>query len=158
MVQTSVADKQAVGLLGTFYDDSCRRVDTYLLEAVSGATTFDLGTAFTRKNASPEKATAGGSDVFAGVLVGLHEQAIEGLNASVSLTSPRAGELCTKGRVWVKTTTAAQIGYVAAYVIATGAIAAYDKAASVPETAVLIPNATFHTSASANGLAVLELN
>lgn len=158
-LQTSVNSKQAFGLVGTFYDDSPRRVAPYTILAAAGGTPATIGYAFTSAVATPEKASAGGSDVFAGVLVSPKELTIDGLSATLEVSAGTIGELCTMGHVIVKPTTAVSIGYVAAYNTTTGEIAGYSAAAQIPETHTAIPNGKFVlVNASVGEVAVLELS
>lgn len=157
MLQTTVNAKQGFGLVGSFYDDSARRVAPYNLKANSGVNP-KIGNVFTIDSTDVESAVIGGSGVFGGILVSPHEYALSGLAASLELPAGTIGQLCTFGHVVVKSATAVSVGNVAGFDNATGAISAYADAASVPEGSTLIPNAKFIlVNAEANGLAVLEL-
>ena len=152
-LQSTVNDKQAFGNIGAFYDDSPRRVAPYVLDAAC-----PVGNACTLVALAEGHCTKGGSGAFGGILVNGHEYVKEGLAASLDVPAGTNVQLCTMGHVVVKTTTAASVGYVAAFNDTTGAIEAYAASGSVPSGSTLIPNAKFvFVSAAQDGLAVLEL-
>lgn len=156
-LQSTVNSKLAFGLVGTFYDDSARRVAPYNLTATAGGLPATIGFAFTQ-GATDGTATCGGTGAFLGVLVSPHEHVISGLTATLELTAGTIGQLCTFGHVIVSPTTAVSVGYVGAYNNTTGAIEGYADASSVAQGSTLIPNSKFiFVGATANQPAVLEL-
>ena len=158
MLQKTVNTKQAFGLVGTFYDDSPRRVAPYNVNKTAGGTAATVGCAFTADTSDVTKAIMGGTGAFLGILVSPKEYIINGLSASLEVQDGTIGQLCTMGHVIVKPTKAVTVGYVAAFNNTTGAIEAYANASSVGEGSTLIPNAKFvFVNALANEPAVLEL-
>lgn len=156
VLQTAVNSKLAFGLVGTFYDDSARRVAPYNLASTAGINP-KIGCAFT-STANEGEAGIGGEGSFLGVLVSPHEYVIYSLTATLELPAGTIGQLCTFGHVIVAPTTSVAVGYVAAYDNATGEIAGYATAGDVPEGSTLIPNSRFiFVSGTAGQPAVLEL-
>lgn len=156
-LQQSVNTVQPYGLIGTFYDDSPRRVAPYILSASTGGTAPTIGCAFT-KGANNLEAVMGGDGEFLGILVSPHEMVTLGLAPTLEVQAGVSGQLCTFGHVIVSPTTVANVGYVAAFNKETGAIEAYATADDVAETATLIPNSKFiFVDNNANTPAVLEL-
>lgn len=155
--QQSVNTVQPFGLVGSFYDDSARRVAPYVLNAATGGTAATIGYAFTQ-GATPDQAVCGGEGAFLGILVSPHEYVLNGLNPSLELADGTIGQLCTFGHVIVLPTTETKVGYVAAYNNTTGAIEGYATADDVAAGSTLIPNSKFiFTDNAANTPSVLEL-
>lgn len=112
---------------------------------------------------SENNAVQGGSGVFCGVLVNSKEYANKnGVgNASLQLYNGVQGSLCTMGRIFVKSATQVQVGYVAAFNQNDGSINAYANAGSIPAGFTQIANAKFilkNVNAGSNLCAILELN
>lgn len=157
-MQTTVNAKQAFGLVGTFYDDSARRVAPYNLAATAAGVAPTIGRVFTADANDVNKAVMAGEGSILGVLVSPHEYTLNGLDTSLALTAGTVGEICSFGHIVVASTTAVSVGNVAAYNKTTGEIGAYANTAGVPSTHVQIPNARFILVNAAIGEpAVLEL-
>lgn len=105
------------------------------------------------------QAQIGGTNAFAGVLVGPKQFAnYQGLNATLELPNGIQGGLCTFGHIYIKPASSFAPGYVAAYNNATGEINAYDVAGNIPGGFTQIANAKFvKVSGNANDTAILEL-
>lgn len=115
--------------------------------------------AFTQSSQGDGFAQIGGTGVFAGVLVNPKMYAnYLNLNPTLQLPNGSQGGLCTFGHIFVKSSSAFQIGNIAAYDNLTGAISAYVNAEAVPANATVIPNAKFiKYSGDAGTTGVLEL-
>lgn len=160
-LQTNVNVKQAVGVIGDFYDDSPRRAIARNLNASAGGALPTVGNAFTYESgvADPTQVIMGGLGTFAGILVNGKELVrSNGLEAGLTVANNSVGTVCTMGHVWVKVDTAVKVGYLACYNTTTGAISGV-MTGSAPSGYALIPNAKFvAVNADADGLAVIELN
>lgn len=160
-LQTNVNVKQAVGVIGDFYDDSPRRAMARNLNASAGGALPTVGNAFTYENgvADPTQVIMGGLGTFAGILVNGKELVrSNGLEAGLTVADNSVGTVCTMGHVWVKVEDAVKVGYLACYNTTTGAITGISTG-SAPSGYQLIPNAKFvAVNAEADGLAVIELN
>lgn len=161
-LQSTINTKQAFGVEGEFYDDSPRRVHTYLLKAAAGGALPHFGYAFTQ-DTDEGAAVLGGAGVFAGVLVNPKEHALYGvagntLGASLDVPAGKTGSLATMGHIIVRVTGAVAIGDQAQYNTTTGAISAPATAGTADSGCALIANSKFvFVAGQANGLAVLEL-
>lgn len=150
-LQKTVTTKLANGIVGEFYDDSVKKVDSYILDSLTK--TNKVGLAYTVK--SLEKAEVGGTGKFAGILVnpkqyvnyqitlGATDEVKDGIQASISKT----------GRIWVDLGATAAIGAKVYYINATGVLGV--GTATTGQTQ--IPNCEVIYPADANGLAVIEL-
>lgn len=160
MLQNQVNSKQAFGLVGSFYDDSPRRVAPYTIKTNPDAqgSALAVGGAYTTTSATPTVAIIGGEGIFAGILVSPHEMVAQTLAPSMAVVSGTIGQLCTMGHVVVKAENAVNVGYVAAYNNTTGEIAGYANTGAIPETHTAIPNGKFvFVNAALGETAVLEL-
>jgi hypothetical protein len=160
-LQTNVNVKQAVGVIGDFYDDSPRRAMAKNLNASAGGVLPTIGNAFTYEAdiTDPTQVVLGGTGAFAGILVNGKELVrSNGLEAGLTVADNSLGTVCTRGQVWVKVASAVKVGYLACYSNSTGAISGV-ASGSAPSGYTLIPNAKFvAVNAEADGLAVIELN
>jgi hypothetical protein len=160
-LQSIVNTKQAVGVIGDFYDDSPRRVMGKNLNASAGGALPTVGNAFTYSAVStdPTQVVMGGTGAFAGILVNGKELVrSNGLEAGLTVADNSIGSICTMGHVWVKVDATIQVGYIACYNTTTGSISGI-ASGSAPSGYELIPNAKFvAVNANADGLAVIELN
>ena len=141
-MQTQVNKTLANGVVGEFYDDSPKKVDTYILE--SGAVTNLIGSAF------------GGSGVFAGLLVNPKQYANYeiGLGATNEVANSVQASLSKMCRVWCNVGGVAAIGDTVFFDNTTGVLGAGTAGAGQTQ----VPNcAVFYYAAEANGLCVLEL-
>lgn len=150
-IQTQVNIKQAFGVVGDFYDDSPRIVDPYIV--ADGA----IGLYFTVSADDPKSATLGGEGVLGGIAVNSKEYALLGTKASLEFQNGAVAQLCSMGRVVVKSTNAVTIGQVAFYNTTTGEISAGEAGAEVAGSKE-IPNSKFVlVNALADEVAVLQL-
>lgn len=158
-LQKKVYEKQALGIVGEFADNSPARTASYILKANGDAKPV-IGNAFTAATADNEVAV-GGSGAFAGIAIAPKGQVLgAGLQPSLELANGVAGEICSMGHVYVLSNTEVKPNYIAAFNPADGSIYAY-ATAEAAETAkhTVIPNAKFVLCSAAVGeVAVLELN
>lgn len=161
-LQTTINTKQAFGVEGEFYDDSPRRVHTYILKASAGAALPHFGYAFT-VGSNEGEAKLAGSDAFAGILVNPKEHALYGasgnpLGAALTVPAGKTGSLATMGHIIVRVTAAVTVGDQAQYNTTTGALSAPAVAGTADAGNALIPNSKFvFVAGQKDGLAVLEL-
>lgn len=150
-MQTTVNQKLAFGVPGSFYDDSPRRVDPYTVE--EGA----IGLAYTVNASDPTKADLGGEGVFAGIAVNTKEYIINGLTASMAFRSGDIAQCATMGRIVLKLADAVTIGDACFFNTTTGALKPGTSGATV-EGYTEIPNSKFVlVNALANEQSVLQL-
>lgn len=120
-----------------------------------------VGYAFCSTTATPDKAQAGNSNSgsFAGILVLPQQYAnYNNLNPTLAIGEGMVGDLCTFGRIYVKTAHAANVGYLGCFRNSDGQIGAAAASDAVPAGYTLIPNSKFiRMNAGANGIAVLQL-
>lgn len=160
-LQKAVNVKQGFGVCGEFYDDSPRKVHTFLLNASAGGALPEFGKAFTYDTVEGQAKLAG-TGVFAGILVSPKEHALMGtsantLGASLAIPAGKAGSLCTMGHIIVRVAGAVAIGKQAQYNTTTGAISA-PASTTADSGCALIPNSKFvFVAGLEDGLAVLEL-
>ena len=113
--------------------------------------------AFTATSTDGE-AQVGGTNAFVGVLVQPKMYANQlGLNATLELPNGSQGGLCTFGHINVVTASSFDVGYVAAYNNANGAVNAYASAGVIPAGFTQIANASFINKGTAGEIAVLQL-
>lgn len=142
-LQTSVNAKQSFAVAGSIYDNSPKRVTSYIVGS-NGDAPATVGYAFTYESATPSQAKVSGTGNFAGILVNAKEYAnYNNLNASMVVADGTNGELMTFGHVGVVSAQAFQAGYLAIYNTTTGAIGANADDQNVPAGYALIPNAKF---------------
>lgn len=150
--QTTVNKTLANGVVGEIYDDSIRKIDTFILESDPVVNT--IGYAFT--SGTEGKAACGGTDDFVGILVNPKQYANYNIGLGASNTVPDGiqASLCKFGRVWADVGGAGNVGDSIYYVNATGALGAGTAGAGQTQ----IPNCKiFYYPATSNGLAVIEL-
>lgn len=165
--QTQVRVFQPFGKPGSFYDNSPRRVDPYVVEGLSAGGGAIFGRVFTVAADTPTgdnppetpKAVMGGTGVFAGILVNPNEHANpQNLVPTNAIDDGSMGGLCTMGRVIVEVKTAVTIGQSAIYSTSTGEISATSTPSTPGTGNALIPNAKFvYVPSAASNLAVLEI-
>lgn len=150
-MQTTVNQKLAFGVPGSFYDDSPRRVDPYTVE--EGA----IGLAYTVNSSDATKADLGGTGVFAGIAVNTKEYIINGLTASMAFRSGDIAQCATMGRIVLKLADAVTIGQACFYNETTGALKPGTAGATIADY-VEIPGSKFVlVNALANEQSVLQL-
>lgn len=150
-MQTTVNQKLAFGVPGSFYDDSPRRVDPYTVE--EGA----IGLAYTVNSSDATKADLGGTGVFAGIAVNTKEYIINGLTASMAFRSGDIAQCATMGRIVLKLADAVTIGQACFYNETTGALKPGTAGATISDY-VEIPGSKFVlVNALANEQSVLQL-
>jgi hypothetical protein len=156
--QSTVNKALPLGVVGEYADDSPHRETGYILRKNSTIMP-KVGCAFTY-GSTDDQAVIGGTNAFAGVLVGPKEYAnYKDLTANLELPDGVQGGLCTFGHVYVVSGTSFAPGYVAAFNTSTGAINAYEEVSDIPGSGYAqIPNAKFiKVSGSANALGILQL-
>lgn len=150
-LQSTVNKQLAFGVVGSFYDDSPRRVAPYVVQG------GQIGYAYTVNASDPTQATVGGTGAFAGIAVNSKEYPITGLDASLAFLPGANAQLCTMGHVLVVSTTAITVGMAAFYEQATGKIQAATSGSTVSGWTE-IPNSQFiFVSGEANTIGVLQL-
>lgn len=150
-MQTTVNQKLAFGVPGSFYDNSPRRVDPYIVE--EGA----IGLAYTVNSSDPTKADLGGDGVFAGIAVNTKEYILNGLTASMEFKAGSVGQMATMGRIVLKLADAVTIGQACFYNETTGALKPGTAGATISDY-VEIPGSKFVlVNADANTYSVLQL-
>lgn len=150
-MQTTVNQKLAFGVPGSFYDNSPRRVDPYTVE--EGA----IALAYTVNASDPTKAVLGGDGVFAGIAVNTKEYIIDGLTASMAFREGDIAQCATMGRVVLKLGDAVSVGDACFYNEETGALKPGTSGATI-EDYIEIPNSKFViVNALANEYSVLQL-
>lgn len=150
-MQTTVNQKLAFGVPGSFYDNSPRRVDPYTVE--EGA----IALAYTVNASDPTKAVLGGDGVFAGIAVNTKEYIIDGLTASMAFREGDIAQCATMGRVVLKLGDAVSVGDACFYNETTGALKPGTSGATV-DGYIEIPNSKFViVNALANEYSVLQL-
>lgn len=150
-MQTTVNQKLAFGVPGSFYDDSPRRVDPYIVE--EGA----IGLAYTVNTSDATKADLGGTGVFAGIAVNTKEYIINGLTPTMNFVAGSVGQMATMGRIVLKLADAVSIGDACFYNETTGALKPGTSGATISDY-VEIPGSKFVlVNALANEYSVLQL-
>lgn len=159
--QSTVRSELATGVIGDFaVVDGGERVFPYMLDSASAANNV-IARAFTVK--SEGVAQAGGSGVFAGILVNPKSYAYNGLfnNSSDQLALPNGanGELAKRGYVFVRLPAAAAIGDYVVYNTTTGVLSTVTDPQTPGAGNALVPNArvAMYTITVA-GIAVIELS
>lgn len=152
MLQKTVNTKLAFGVVGSFYDDSPRRVAPY---SVAGGA---IGLAYTVDTSAPNKAVLGGKNgVFAGIAVNSKEYPISALDASLNFLPGAEAQLAEMGHIVVKSTTAITVGMAAYYNDTTGEIKA-NTPGQTDEGFTEIKGSKFIlVSGEANEIGVLQL-
>ncbi len=150
-MQTTVNKLLAFGVAGSFYDNSPRIVDSYI---VSGGA---ICNAFTVSSADPAKATLGGSGVFAGIAVNTKEYAITGLTASMAFEDGANAQLCTEGRIVLQLPNAVTVGQAAFFNTTTGVIQPGTSGATVTGCTEIVGSKFVLVNALANEVSVLQL-
>lgn len=151
--QTNVNSTLANGVVGELYDDSIKKIDSYILGSTPVANT--VGYAFTSDSTGIAK--CGGTDDFVGILVNPKQYANYNISLGASNVVPDGvqASLCKFGRVWVDVGGVGAVGDGIYYVNATGALGV--GTATTGQTQ--IPNCKiFYYPATSNGLAVIELS
>lgn len=153
--QTTVNQKLAFGVVGSFYDDSPRIVDP---KVISSENAGSIGCFYTIDATDPAKVVLGGTGVLAGIAVNSKGQVINGLAASMAFNQFDIAEICSEGRVVLSIEGTVTVGMAAYYNTTTGVITAAAPASSV-EGSVEIPNSKFvEVSATSTApICVLEL-
>lgn len=150
-MQTTVNQKLAFGVSGSFYDNSPRRVDPYTVE--EGA----IALAYTVDSTDPSKAVLGGDGVFAGIAVNTKEYSINGIGASMAFREGDIAQCATMGRIGLKLADAVSVGDACFYNETTGVLKAGTSGATVSGY-IEIPNSKFViVDALANEYSVLQL-
>ena len=150
--QSTVSPTQGFGIVGEVYDDSPKRADSYIMETATASN--KVGYAFTIT--SEGKASAGGTDPFAGILV--HPKQYANYNGDFAVSNEvkqyENADLLTMGRIIVNLGATAVIGNLVKYTNATGILGV--GTAGAGETQV--PNCkVIKFDVGANGVALIEL-
>ena len=163
-LQTSVRADQASGVVGEIIYSGPHRAIPGILNTTD-ATQNVIGRAFTHVAANDLQVAAGGTGVFAGILIAPKEMTTSGTSAggalAATLTMPNNTnvELLRMGYVVVSLSTDAAIGDDVCYVDATGALFAVDPGAAAGAGNTKIPNANVaYYNTTGAGLAVIELS
>lgn len=163
--QTTVVDDIRSGVVGEIAFDGPTRAVSAMLDSGAGAANNVVGRAFCYASAENNTVSAGGADIFAGILIQPKSHALRGTAAggtladSLTLPDGVAVELLQMGEVFVSLASGgATIGSRVKYANATGIL--NHGAASTGETQV--PNATVvrvepSPTAAGNYLAVIRL-
>lgn len=151
--QSTVNINQGAGLIGTLYLDGPVRARTMIIDSVGTTPAFNrVARAFTQVSGADNHATVGGAigdgTPFAGILANPVEQALYGslagsLAPSLDFPQYANASFVRMGQLWIPLATAANIGDLLDYVIATGVIV--NRAPSVANPVggnANIPNAT----------------
>ncbi len=158
-LQKKVYEKQALGIVGEFADNSPSRTAAYIMKA-NGTVKPTIGCAFTAATADSE-VTIGGTGTFAGIAIAPKGQVLNSnLQASLELEDGLVGEICSMGHVYVLAKTAVKPNYLAAFASSNGAIYAYATAEEATTAGhTLISKARFVLcSADVGEVSILELN
>lgn len=137
--QTSVNQKQAFGVVGSFYDDSPRIVDPKVIGSESAGS---IGCFYTIDSTDPSKVVLGGTGVLAGIAVNAKGQVIDGLGASLAFKQYDIAEICSMGRIVLSIAGTVTVGMAAYYNTTTGVITAAAPSSTI-EGSVEIPNSCF---------------
>lgn len=163
-LQTSVRVDQTTGIVGEIIYSGPHRAIPGILNTTD-ATLNVIGRAFTHVAANDLQVAAGGTGVFAGILIAPKEMTTSGTSAggtlAATLTMPNNTnvELLRMGYVVVSLSTDAAIGDDVCYVDATGALFAVDPGAAAGAGNTKIPNANVaYNNISGAGLAIIELS
>ena len=151
-MQTQITKNLANGVVGEFYDNSPKKVDTYILE--SGAVDNVVGHAYT--SSSEGIAIAGGAGLFVGLLVNPKQYANYsiGLGATNVVANSTQASLSKMGRVWADVGGAGSVDDDVFFDNITGALGVGTAGAGQTQ----ISNCKiFYYPATSNGLCVLEL-
>lgn len=150
-MQTTVNQKLAFGVPGSFYDNTGRRVDPYTVE--EGA----IALAYTVNSSDPSKAVLGGDGVFAGIAVNTKEYIINGVTASMAFRSGDIAQLATRGRIVLKLADAVTVGQACFYNETTGALKPGTAGATVEGFVEIKGSQFILVNALANENSVLQL-
>lgn len=150
-LQSTVNQKLAFGVVGSFYDDSPRSVAPYTVE--SGA----IGLFYTVDPADPTKVKLGGTGVLAGIAVNSKEYPIYGLDASLNFKAGAVAQIARMGHIVVKSTTAITVGMAAFYNQTTGEIQANTAGSSVAGWTEIKNSEFLFVTGAANEVGVLEI-
>jgi len=151
-MQTQVNKNLANGVVGEFYDNSPKKVDTYILE--SGAVDNVVGHAYT--SSSEGIAVAGGAGLFVGLLVN-PKQYVNfniGLGATNVVANSTQASLSKMGRVWADVGSTGNVGDSVYFDNTTGALGV--GTAGTGQTQIENCKVFYH-SFEFNSLCVLEL-
>lgn len=150
-MQTTVNQKLAFGVPGSFYDNTGRRVDPYTVE--EGA----IALAYTVNSSDPSKAVLGGDGVFAGIAVNTKEYIINGVTASMAFRSGDIAQLATRGRIVLKLADAVTVGQACFYNETTGELKPGTAGATVEGFVEIKGSQFILVNALANENSVLQL-
>lgn len=158
MSQTAYSVNQGVALEGGLYDIGENDTMSYLVQDAAG---ISFGKGVSQGTADDQaKLPAAAGDVtttFLGV-----SQAVQGIEADssgvVKYLQKAAMSVVKKGRVWVKVEDAVTAQGAVYVRHAAGGLGVGSFAGAAGTGLALLPGAKYITSASANGLAVVELN
>lgn len=162
--QSTVNINYGFGVIGELINDGPQRVATRTMN--SSGTPNVIGYAYTRSNTTDICTVGGaitnGSTVFGGILSAPKEYASYGTTAGTlvpTLTMPdnSQGEFTEMGTIVVNLATAANIGDLVTYVLATGVLGAVAPGASAPGGSALVPNCVVRSYTSAAGLVAIRL-
>lgn len=162
--QSAVSLAQGFGVPGQIYNNSPKRVRSYIINSASAAYNIIGATAFSitsQGNAAAGNTT--GSLVFAGILVNAGEQFSNGgsggpLTPTLTLPNYAQGELATMGSFVVTLPATANIGDIVIFDNTTGALATIVPGASLPSGKSYANAYVDFYTVSAAGLAVITIN
>jgi hypothetical protein len=159
--QSSVFLAQGFGVPGELYTDGPHRAESFILESASAAYNIIGATAFTVTNEGI--AAAGGTGVFAGILVNPKVYATSGtvsgaLAPTLTLPNETQAELLTMGSIVVTLPAAAAIGDSVIYDNTTGALSTIAPGADLPSGKTFANAVVDYYTVSAAGLAVITLS
>jgi len=150
--QQVITTQQPLGIVGSFYDGSLRRVTAGILSNEG-----EIGRVVTHDGEG--RVMAGGGGRFAGILVNPKTLPRQTLEADLSVKAGAVVEYADKGRIIVAVSNgSAAVGARVAYHTQTGALVAYN--AGLPSDYTPLENAEIFLGGEEDGspLAVLQLN
>lgn len=154
-LQTTVNTKLGFGIVGSFYDDSPRRVSP---KVISGTSAGSIACAYTIDATDPSKCVLGGSGVFGGIAVNSKEYATAGLSASLDFKVGQIAELCTMGHIILKIAGTVSVGDAAYFDTTTGAISAAESGETISGKTEIAGSKFIEVSASSTEpVCVLQL-
>jgi hypothetical protein len=157
--QSTVNQFSGAGVVGELFDDGPLRAQPYQLDS-SSADNNVFGRAFTI--VSQGVAQAGGTGIFAGILVNPKTSASVGdssspLNPTLTLPNFSQAEILTMGSIWVTLPAAAAIGDQVVYDTTTGVLSTISPGNNLPVGTAFAYAVVDRFTVTAAGLAVITL-
>jgi hypothetical protein len=162
--QKTVNQYMGFGVPGELFVDSPSRVAPFTLNSAQASYNIIGATAYTVSSDGVAQAgNPGGTNVYAGILIGPKEQALIGdgsnpLNPSMTLPNNVIAELITMGIIIVSLPAAANIGDVVIFDNTTGALSTIAPGVALPAGKSYANAYVRRYTVSAAGLAVIEIN